>query len=146
MNHKLITRHPLSILLIIAIWVVCMIPVPETPLSNIAFIDKWTHFVMYGTLTLTIWAEHFFHALRDYRRRLAQQQSTGETVKPLTIFTPRLVVGGIILPIVMGILVELAQAYLTTCRSGEVFDAICNTLGVLLGVLIASIIVKNWKI
>ena len=51
-------KQPLSILLIVAIWVVCMIPVPETPLDDVKFIDKWTHLCMYGTLVLVIMIEY----------------------------------------------------------------------------------------
>ena len=40
----------------------------------------------------------------------------------------------------MGILIELAQAYLTTCRSGDWFDAVCNSIGVLLGSLAGYLI------
>ena len=40
----------------------------------------------------------------------------------------------------MGGLVELAQAYLTTYRSGDWFDALCNCLGVLLGCLIGILL------
>jgi len=47
------------------------------------------------------------------------------------------------LPIMQGILVELAQAYLTTCRSGDWFDALCNTLGVLVGLIVYSIWNRN---
>ena len=48
---KKIKNYPLSSLLVVAIWVVCLIPIPETPLSDVNLIDKWTHFVMYGSLT-----------------------------------------------------------------------------------------------
>ena len=46
---KKIRNYPLSSLLIVVIWVVCLIPIPETPLSDVNLIDKWTHFVMYGS-------------------------------------------------------------------------------------------------
>ena len=55
---KKIRNYPLSSLLIVAIWVVCLIPIPETPLSDVNLIDKWTHFVMYGSLTSVIWFEY----------------------------------------------------------------------------------------
>lgn len=97
-----------------------MLPVPETPLSHVSFIDKWTHFVMYGVLTFVIWWE--------YARNKKSVKNTS---------LERLLVGGVVCPIIMGSLVEVAQAYLTTCRSGDPFDALCNSLGVLLGVVCA---------
>jgi VanZ family protein len=114
-------KYPQSVAVIIVIWVLCMIPVPETPLNEINFIDKWTHFAMYGALTLVIWHE--------YRKRHTMTNWC------------RLIFGGVLCPIVMGVLVEVAQAYLTTCRSGDWFDAVCNTLGVLLGTGIAKLMI-----
>lgn len=120
-------NYPLSIVLVIAIWVVCMIPVPETPLSHISFIDKWTHFVMYSVLTIVVRMEHYIKVQRH-----------GETSRIMGM--PSTIVITLLAPILMGCLVELAQAYLTTCRSGDWFDALCNTLGVLLGTVIAKIL------
>lgn len=120
---KKIKNYPLSSLLVVAIWVVCLIPVPETPLNDVCFIDKWTHFVMYGSLTTVIWFE--------YLRRKKKEK---------TFQWKALFIGGMLCPIIMGGLIELAQAYLTTCRSGDFFDFVCNSLGVLLGCLIGLIL------
>ena len=116
-----IKKYPFSCLLAVTIWIVCLIPVPETPLNEINFIDKWTHFVMYGTFTIVIW--------REYHRNHTDSRNG-----------KRLVTYGIVCPIIMGILIELAQAYLTTCRSGDWFDAVCNSIGVLLGSLAGYLI------
>lgn len=116
-------KYPLTTLLVIVIWTVCLIPVPETPLSDISFIDKWTHFVMYATLTTTAWGEYLFR----------HRKEGGRHYPPLA-FT--------ICPIIMGGLIELAQKYLTTCRSGDVFDFVCNTLGVFIGVGISIVLYR----
>lgn len=120
---KKIKKYPLSSLLVAAIWVVCLIPVPETPLSDINMIDKWTHFVMYGSLASVIWFEYIM-----------------KHKKSKTFQWKALLIGGVLCPVVMGGLIELAQAYLTTCRSGDWFDFLCNSLGVLLGCLIGLIL------
>lgn len=117
---KKIRNYPLSSLLIVAIWVVCLIPIPETPLNDVAFIDKWTHFVMYGSLTICIWSEYM------YRHR-----------KSSLFRWKNLLIGGLVCPVIMGGMIELAQAYLTTCRSGDWFDFLCNSLGVMLGCLVS---------
>ena len=132
---KKIKNYPLSSLLIVAIWIVCLIPVPETPLSDVNFIDKWTHFVMYGSLTSVIWFE--------YIRRHKKQSLTRHYVTPSPEGQVRghaLLIGGVLCPIIMGGLIELAQRYLTTCRSGDIYDFYCNSLGVLLGCLIGLIL------
>lgn len=120
---KKMKNYPLSSLLVAAIWVVCLIPVPETPLNEINFFDKWTHFVMYGTLTSVIWFEY----VRRHK-------------KSKTFRWKALLMGGVLCPVIMGGLIELAQAYLTTCRSGDWFDFLCNSLGVLLGCIIGLIL------
>ena len=101
-------------MLIVLIWIVCMIPIPETPLSHLSLIDKWTHFIMYGTLTLVICIEYGLHHT--------------------TIAWPRFTVGAALLPVIMGGLVELAQAYLTNgVRSGDWLDFVANSIGVAIG-------------
>ena len=120
---KKIKNYPLSSLLVVAIWVVCLIPVPETPLNDVCFIDKWTHFVMYGTLTTVIWFEYI------------RRKKKNKTFQWKVLF-----IGGLLCPVIMGGLIELAQAYLTTCRSGDFFDFVCNSMGVLLGCLVGLIL------
>ena len=100
----MLKKYPLSLVIIIVIWVVCLIPIPDTPLSGFNLIDKWTHFVMYGVFSFVLCLEC---------RNISWKT--------------------ILLPILMGILVELAQNYLTTCRSGELADGVANSIGVLLG-------------
>ena len=100
----MLKRYPLSFVIIIVIWVVCLIPIPDTPLSDFDLADKWTHFVMYGVFSFVVCLE----------------------CKSISWKT-------ILLPILMGIMVELAQNYLTTCRSGELADGVANTIGVVLG-------------
>lgn len=118
----ILRQYPLTILLATAIWVVCLIPVPETPLNDVSFIDKWTHFVMYAVLTLVLLYEHGKALRSNVNAATAGHKKSNSGSAWL-----------LLLPISQGCLVELAQAYLTTCRSGDWFDALCNTLGVLIG-------------
>ena len=115
-------RYPLTSLLVVAIWVLCLIPtVPETPLSSFSLIDKWTHLVMYGTFVAVIWWEY------------TRQHTTNNT--------RRLFLLAFLAPVAMGGLVELAQAYCTGGRrSGEWFDFAANTIGVVLGTLIGILL------
>lgn len=45
----------------------------------------------------------------------------------------------VVLPILMSGAIELAQAYLTTCRSGDWWDFAANSLGVLLALGLAVV-------
>ena len=165
----ILRQYPLTILLALAIWVVCLIPVPETPLNEISFIDKWTHFVMYTVLTLVLLYEHRrasrsssakaegTTAKADGMNGMADDMSAkaeGMSAKADGMGTKAEGTAAghkksnsssawlLLLPISQGCLVELAQAYLTTCRSGDWFDALCNTLGVLIGAGIGKLIIK----
>ena len=59
----LLRRYPLSCCLIIGIWIACFMNVPDTPLSHVTLIDKWTHFTMYGLTTMVIG----FEILKNHR-------------------------------------------------------------------------------
>lgn len=120
-------RYPLSVSLIVVIWVLCLIPTfPETPLDDFSLIDKWTHLVMYGTLVAVIWWEY----LRQHRTK-----SLG------SLNAKRLFLWAFLAPVAMGGLVELAQAYCTAGRrSGDWFDFLANSVGVVLGTLIGILL------
>lgn len=111
---KIISHYPFSCLCILGIWGLCLIPIPETPLDNVQFIDKWTHFVFYGGLCSVLWAEYGYrHSSFDKWRVL------------LWI---------VIAPIVMGGLIEIVQATCTNgVRNGDVSDWIADTIGVVIG-------------
>ena len=111
---EIIKTYPLSIAVAMVIWVLCLVPIPETPLSSISLIDKWTHFVMYGVLTLVLLWER-----------------GKKPMKPMVSVWQLLLIA-----IVMGGLIELAQKYLTTCRSGEWLDFVGDVVGVVIGALL----------
>ncbi|MCD8266928.1 MAG: VanZ family protein [Prevotellaceae bacterium] len=108
--------YPLTLLMLAAIAVASLIPIPKTPLQEVPFYDKWAHFLMYALLCLAVWA--------DYLRR--HKRVRWAAALPLTVVFPVLVSG----------LLELAQAYLTTYRSGDWLDFAANSVGVLLATLV----------
>lgn len=117
---KTIKTFPLTSLCVAVIWIICLIPVPETPLGDVPFIDKWTHVVMYTGLTSLFWIEY-----RRYAHRHA----------PFSAL--RLWIVGFVAPILMSGLIELAQAYCTGGnRSGDWMDFLANSAGVVLGLLL----------
>ena len=119
---KSIRKYPVSLFLIAAIWTVCLIPIPETPLNDVPMMDKWTHFVMFGVLSLCMISEYV------YRHR----KPKGWAVALV----------GMLLPFAMGGMIELAQAYCTGGnRSGDVMDWLADGIGVLIGAAIGSLLV-----
>ena len=116
MLHKYLHRYPLALLVIVAIVLLSVLPIPDVKVGvKVPLADKWTHMVMYGVLTLVIWFE--------YRRSHLQWNKL------------KLVLLAFLAPIAMGGILELVQANLTTCRSGEWLDFVANTIGVCLGTI-----------
>ena len=66
----IIRRYFLSILIILAVVVLSLAPMPEFPkLGDIPLWDKWVHFVMYGGMCSVLW----FDYLRNGNSRRARQ-------------------------------------------------------------------------
>lgn len=102
--------YPFSSFIAAAIWVICLIPIGETPISHISLGDKWTHALMFMTLSAVIIAEY------SYRHK--------------TMEWKKIAIAALVLPIAMGAMTELAQAYLTFGhRSGEMLDWIADSIG-----------------
>lgn len=116
-----IRHYPVTTLFVAVILVVCMIPIPETPLSDVSLIDKWTHVAMYVALEVV-----FFTELNRNRASLG---------------TAALLVATVVAPAALGALVELMQAYLTTCRSGEWADFVADCVGVAVGALLGRFVI-----
>ena len=115
---QLIKTYKLTTVLLIVIWVLCFMPIPETPLSHVQLIDKWTHTAMYLGLGLVIAFE--------YERAHHPQASSWS----LFVY-----VG--LLPSLMGGLIELLQAYCTGGRrSGEWLDLLADVVGAVLATII----------
>lgn len=139
-----IKNYPVSVMYIIIIWVLCFMDVPETPLDNVRFIDKWTHIVMYLGTCLTIWMEY----RRNHCVRLPGSRFRivgGRAVRPKWL---RLVLWAWLAPMLMSGLIEILQA---TCtggrRSGDWMDFCANAVGCTLALLVMLFIpflISRW--
>lgn len=102
--------YPLSLICSLVIIILSLAPIgaPEVA-SDVPFFDKWAHFVMYGGLSFLLFLEsHEFLTL------------------PLSILL-------LLYACLLGGLMELGQAYLTTYRSGEWLDFLADSVGAGLG-------------
>lgn len=105
-----VKHYPFSTVIIVIVWVLSLMPVPETPLDDIKLIDKWTHIVMYGGVCFVIWVEYL-------------HRHTAVSLKRLIVF-------GWLAPVMMGGLLELIQAWCTGGRrNGDPMDFVANTVG-----------------
>ncbi len=119
-----IKTYPLCLLALLVILALSLIRVPEVPVADdVPLMDKWTHMVMYTTLTLVIWWQY----LHSHKR----------------VNWIRLSVLGTVAPIAWGGLMELAQAYLTTYRSGDWWDFVANCIGVAIAVVIGTLALQK---
>ena len=122
--HSSFRKYPFSLCCIALVWILSLTPIfPETPFDNVAFIDKWTHLVMYGGTCSVIWIEY----LRSHTSLNAR----------------KLFLWAFLAPILMSGLLELLQEYCTGGhRNGDWFDFAANSLGVTLGVVFGLLL--NW--
>lgn len=114
---KIIKEYILSTLVTVAIVVLSTIPIPENPpLADVPLIDKWVHMVMYGGLVFVMWIDHVVRNKRKFT------------------WAARIIM--LLYAIALGGAMELVQAYLTTCRSGDWIDFEADAVGALLGQLL----------
>ena len=128
MTHELtkwIRRHPISVILILVIWYLSLFTPPTTELANVRFIDKWAHLLMYGSLAFVLWME-------DWRVRKASPSMP----RALALY---------IGPVAMSGLIELAQAYCTTDRSGDWLDLAANAIGALAGIVLSGMLTRKMR-
>lgn len=124
-TYQKIRKYPFSTLCIAAIWILSLINMPETELSDIEFADKWVHFLMYGGTCCIIWTEYLMrHSTPAAPGRILSGRAYGA-------FSPRkLLVWAWCMPIAMSGLLELLQEYCTASRSGDWLDLAANAVGV----------------
>ena len=116
-----VKNYKLTTLLVVIVWTLCFMRIPETPLDNVRLIDKWTHAVMYLALGLAIVIEH--------NRANGHPMSAG-----------RLLVYVGLMPTLMGGAIEILQAYCTGGRrSGDWLDLLADMVGAALATLIGML-------
>lgn len=112
---RLLRLYPFSIACIALIWILCLLrpsSLPEGP--RIPYADKVVHCLMYLGLCSLLWWEHLKAAP--------------------TIRWKHFLLLGVIAPIVMSGLIELAQGYFTDNRSADWWDFVANAVGVVLAI------------
>lgn len=119
----ILTKYPFSCIIVIGTWILCFMTIPETPLSSVRFIDKWTHSLIYLVLGLSISLEYLHN-----------------TKQP----SPKFIIVWVwLMPIIMGGLIEVLQSYCTNGnRSGEWLDFFADAIGSTIAVLIGILLVR----
>ena len=121
---QFIRKYPFSLLIIATIIFLSLFNPPQTRLDPITGIDKIAHICMYGGLELVIWIEYLRH------------HDNLDFIKVLLL--------GIISPIMLGGLMEIAQMKLTQVRSGEWADLLADSIGVLLGAAVGYFAIRTF--
>ena len=122
-TKHILTKYPFSCIIVIGTWILCFMTIPETPLSSVRFIDKWTHSLIYLVLGISISLEY----LRNTKHA-----------------SPQFIVVWVwLIPIIMGGLIEILQSYCTNGnRSGEWLDIVADAIGSTIAVRIGILLVR----
>ena len=120
---QFIKKYPLSLLVIATILFLSLFNPPKTKLDPVTGIDKVVHVCMYLGLELVIWIEYLRH------------HENLNWIKILLL--------GIIVPIALGGMMEIAQMELTSKRSAEWADFIADSIGVLAGAVIGYFAIQT---
>lgn len=116
-------RYPLSLIVIGAILFLTFHKVDNEEIPKMfPHFDKFAHFMMYFGLSITLWFEYYRSHSKIVRKRLFW--------------------GAIIGPILFSGALEIAQATMTTYRSGDIFDFVFNVLGVVAAAFAGVFIIK----
>lgn len=134
-------HYPYTLLISCVIAILSLMPVPEIPLAEVHFIDKWTHLLMYFGLTSACWLDHCrLHGLKLFRAKTPFFAPRQLRVQELS--TSVLIWFSLVYPILLGGLMELLQAYCTNhTRSGDWVDWLADTVGSLIGYVFCSLLV-----
>lgn len=103
----------------------------SVPDIQIPHLDKIIHFTFYFVAAIL--------GLFSFRSRIKSGTSSSKVLIGLLVFL-----------VIFGIIIEVIQHRYTMTRAGDVFDALANTIGALIGVLTAKTIFSskkrlNWK-
>ena len=113
----ILKRYFWTTLVTVAIVVLSTMPIPEeAPLGDVPLIDKWVHMVMYAGLVFVIWVDHVVRSKQKFT------------------WMARILM--LLYAIALGGAMELVQAHLTTCRSGDWIDFEADAVGALIGKLV----------
>lgn len=121
-----IKKHKLLTAVYLLIFIASVMPIPDIkPLHDFNLLDKWVHFVMYGTLSLCAWWDRY------------HKRKSG-------LFTNIDFIHTTLFPTLFGGLMELVQRYCTFgIRSGDWIDVLANAIGVALGFIIGFFFVRK---
>lgn len=112
-----LVAYRLSLLLTMVIFALCLYDLPETPLDQVRFIDKYTHVLMYLAYGTVLWVETGLCDLPPHKRWSVC----------------------VAWPVAMGGLIEVLQSLCTLHRHGDLLDVAANSLGVVLAVFVGRV-------
>ena len=116
--------YKFTLICIVLIWYLCLFKPPTLRIHTFEGFDKFTHIIMYLGTCSVFWFEYFRNSYRFSKTKLAMI--------------------AIIAPILMSGVIELCQEYLTTYRSGDWYDFLANSSGVLMA-FIGALVYRKLK-
>ena len=126
MNRNILKLFPFTTVCVALIWYLCLFRPPHVSLlGSIPNFDKVVHATMYCGTCSVFWLEY----------NLSHTQWS----------KPKQFLVAIVSPIIMSGLIELAQEYFTSYRSGDWMDVLANSIGVLLALISMCIFKRHLR-
>lgn len=122
-NKKIVLFLALALFWTIAITVACLVDMSDVPAANVENIDKVAHLGFYAIFSI-LWFLYLENKIES---------------------TPKLFLIVFMLSVVFGVFIEFCQSNFTVNRQADVKDAVANTIGATIGLLLMAIYTKKFK-
>ena len=122
-NKKIVFFLALALLWTTAITVACLVDMSDVPAANVENIDKLAHLGFYAIFSI-LWFLYLENKIES---------------------TPKLFLIVFMLSVIFGVFIEFCQSTFTANRQADVNDAIANTIGATIGLLLMAIYTKKFK-
>ena len=122
-KQKIVLFLALALLWTIGITVACLVDMSDVPAANVENIDKLAHLSFYAVFAI-LWFLYLENRIES---------------------TPKLFLIVFMLAVIFGVFIEFCQSTFTANRQADVNDAIANTIGATIGLLLMAIYTKKFK-
>lgn len=117
---RTLLSYRLSLTMVMGTLAACLLPANKFPEVSVAFVDKYTHVLLFLGVSISLWMESELAIMRAAQQRWW-------------------CIGA---PLLLGGIIEVLQATMTTTRSGDWLDFLADAIGVAVAALLFHFILR----